>query len=120
ERAESRIREYAPPNPEQIDHLLRNGEASLGASSGATSEVRFVHYFLEGDSMVFTYDTASKRLLRVLVSTDLSSAKDPVILEATFERLPDGVNHLSSATLKASARKVQVNVHNVIYLKLED
>jgi len=35
-----------------------------------------------------------------------------------FEKLPDGVNHVSSATLNATAKKVQVKVKNVSYQKL--
>ena len=117
ERAISRIREYAPPNPAVIDHLVTSGQASLGPSSGATAEVRMTHYFQAGDSMVFTYETASKRLLRVIASSDLGR-KDPVTLEAVFELLPGNVNHLATATLKAPSRKVQVNVKNIDYKKL--
>src|SRR3954467_9729317 len=58
ERAISRIREYVPPNPAVIDHLVSSGQASLGPSSGGMAEVRMTHYFQEGDSIVFTYDAA--------------------------------------------------------------
>jgi hypothetical protein len=118
ERAISRIYNYVPPNPEQIDALLRNGNASLGPSTGGTSEVRFKNYFEQGDTYVFTYDSASKVLLRANVASSLGSPKDPVTLEAVFEKLPDGVNHVSAATLNATAKKVQVKVKNVSYEKL--
>jgi hypothetical protein len=118
ERAISRIREYAPPNPAVIDHLLTSGQASLGASSGNTAEVLMTHYFQDGDSLVFTYEPASKRLLRVVVSSSLSGRKDPVTLDAVYELLPGNVNHLATATLKAPSKKVQVNVKNVDYKKL--
>lgn len=120
ERAVSRIYNYVPPNPEQIDALLRNGDASLGPSNGGTSEVRFKNYFETGDTLVFTYDSASKALLRANVASSLGSPKDPVTLEAVFEKLPDGVNHVSSATLKAPAKKVQVKVQNASYQKLSN
>ena len=68
--------------------------------------------------MVFTYDSVSKVLLRVNVVSSLGSPKDPVTLEAVFETLPDGVNHISSATLNASSRKVQVRARNVMYQKI--
>ena len=118
ERAISRIREYAPPNPAVIDHLLTSGQASLGRSSGNTAEVLMTHYFQDGDSLVFTYEPASKRLLRVVVSSSLSGRKDPVTLDAVYELLPGNVNHLATATLKAPSKKVQVNVKNVDYKKL--
>jgi hypothetical protein len=39
-------------------------------------------------------------------------------MEAVFETLPDGVNHLSSATLDAKERKVQVKARNLMYQKM--
>ena len=94
------------------------GQASLGRSSGNTAEVLMTHYFQDGDSLVFTYEPASKRLLRVVVSSSLSGRKDPVTLDAVYELLPGNVNHLATATLKAPSKKVQVNVKNVDYKKL--
>ena len=118
ERAISRIRDYAPLNPQVIDHLVNSGQASMGPSSGGASEVRMTHYYQDGDSLVFTYESGSKRLVRVVVSSNLSGKKDPVTLEAIFELLPDNVNHLASATLKAPSKKIQVNVKNLDYRKL--
>ena len=117
ERSISRIREYAPPNPAVIDHLVNSGQASFGHSSGATSEVRMTNYFVRGDSVVFTYDSASKRLLRVAVSSNIGP-KDPITLEAVFDLLSGNVNHLASATLKAPSKRVQVDVKNLDYNKL--
>jgi len=118
ERAVSRIHTYLPPKPEQIEHLLQNGHATLGQSAAGKSEVRFTHYFEEGDSVVFTYDSVSKVLLRVSMASTLGSPKDPVTMDAVFETLPDGVNHLSSATLNANAKKVQVKTRNGTYQKV--
>jgi hypothetical protein len=118
ERAISRIYRYVPPDPDQIDSLLRSGNASLGRSTGTTSEVRFMNYFEKGDTLIFTYDSVSKTLLRANITSSLGSPKDPVTLEAVFEKLPEGVNHISSATLNASAKKVQVKVRNTSYEKL--
>jgi hypothetical protein len=39
-------------------------------------------------------------------------------MEATFETLPDGVNHIGSAILTAKKRSVQVRMRNVGYYKL--
>ena len=118
ERAISRIRDYVPPTPHVIDHLVNSGQASLHPGSGGASEVRMSHYYQDGDTVVFTYDTASKRLLRASVSSNLTGKKDPVTLDAIFELLPGNVTHLSAATLKAPSKKVQVNVKNFDYKKL--
>ncbi len=117
-RAKSRISQYLPPKPEQVQYLLNNGLASLSKSPDGNSEVILRDYFQTGDSVVFTYDPKSKRLLRVNVSANLSNPKDPVTMEALFETLPDGVNHLASTTLNASAKKVQIKTRNMLYEKL--
>jgi hypothetical protein len=118
ERAVSTIQDYVPPKPEQIDHLLQTGSASLGQSADGKSEVRLSNYYQEGDSMVFTYDSASKVLLLAHIASTLGSPKDPVTLDAVFEKLPDGVNHLSSTTLSAPSKKIQVKTRNVMYQKV--
>lgn len=117
ERAFTRIYNYVPPKPAQIDYLLQNGHASLGQSADGKSEIRFTHFYLAGDTVVFTYNPQSKALLRGTISSYLGGPKDPVTLEAAFEPLPDGVNHLGSATLNAKAKKVVVRVRNLDYRK---
>jgi len=120
ERAISRIRDYAPPDPNVIDHLVQSGQAAMEPSSGGTSSVRMTHYYQDGDSVVFTYEAGSKRILRVLVASNIVGNKDPITLEALYELLPGNVNHLASATLKAPSKKVQVNVKNLDYRKLAE
>ncbi len=118
ERALSAIRSYVPPKAEEMPTLLQNRNVSLGQAVGGTSEIRFKGYYRPEDSLVFTYDTESKRLLRVNVDSNLGSPKDPVTLEAVFEQLPDGLNHLSSTTLKANKKKVEVKTRNFDYRKV--
>ncbi len=117
ERAVSRIHNYVPPDPKQIDYLLENGKATLGQSADGESQVRLTHYFEQGDSLVFTYDPQSKVLRHATISSTLGDKKNPVALEVDFETLPDGVNHVSSAVLTAKAKKVQVKMRNFDYRK---
>jgi hypothetical protein len=117
ERAVSMIQEYVPPKPEQISYLLQNGGASFGKSEGGTAEIVFKDYYQRGDSMVFTYDAQSKQLLRATVNSTLGSPKDPVTMLALFEMLPEGINHLASATVEAKAQKIQVTRKNLMYQK---
>jgi hypothetical protein len=118
ERAVSRIRNYVPPEPRLIDYALQNGNASLGHSGNANAEIRLTHYFEQRDSFVFTYDSGSKVLRRAAITSTLGSPKDPVTLEAVFETLPDGVNHLSSAVLNAKRKNVVVKTRNLDYRKV--
>jgi hypothetical protein len=117
ERSISLIHYYVPPKPEQIQSLVRNGSAFLGQSQDGKPQIRFEHYFQAGDSLVLIYDPTSKELLRGSIGSNLGSPKDPVTLDAVFETLPDGVNHLASATLNATRKKVQVRMRNDTYQK---
>ena len=117
ERAISLIHVYVPLKPDQLQLLLQRGSASLGKAEGGKSEIRLVGYFQGGDSLVFTYDPVSKALLHASIKSTMGSPKDPVTLDAVFETLPDGVNHLASTILNAPNRKVQVKTRNDSYQK---
>lgn len=117
ERAISMIATYVPPNPEQLDAMLARGDASLEQSEPGKSQIRFKEYYQQGDSMTFTYHPVSKALLHVTVLSTLGKPKDPVRMEAVFETLPDGVNHLASTTVTAKSRKIEVKTRNVSYTK---
>ena len=117
ERAIKLITNYVPPKPGQIEYALKNNNPTRGLSQDGASQIKFKEYYQAGDSISFTYDSVSKVLLRVDVSSYLVTPKDPVTLQAVFERLPDGVNHVSSATLNAEKKKVQVKTSNLTYEK---
>jgi hypothetical protein len=116
-RAVSLIKAYVPPKPDQMQYLLENGYAFLGKSESGKSEIRFKRYYQDGDSLVYTYDSATKVLLKINIESNLGSPKDPVTVEAIFERLPDGVNHMATTTLIAKAKKVRINTRNTDYKK---
>lgn len=118
QRAITIIHNYMPPKPEQFDYLVQNGYASLGRPAGGTSELRVTHYFQSTDVVVFTYDTATKTMLKASVAANLGTPKDPVTMDIVFEKLPDRTNHVATATLNAKAKKVQVITRNMNYQKL--
>jgi hypothetical protein len=117
ERAVGMINTYVPLDPEQMRYLLQDGRASLGPPEAGKSTIRLKDYFQRGDYLIFAYDPASKALLKATVVSTLGSPKDPVSLEAVFETLPDGVTHLATATVNATAKKVQVITRNSKYQK---
>ncbi len=118
QRAISLIGHYFPPDPEQLDLMLARGDASLEQSEPGKSQVRFIDYYQRSDSIIFSYDPVSKALLLVTVLSTLGSPKDPVRMEAVFETLPGGVNHLGSTTLTAKSRKIEVKTRNISYTKV--
>ncbi len=120
ERAVSLVHSYLPPKPDRIQYLLGHGGVKLEQAEPGRFDLVFRKYLRDEDSLIFSYDPASKRLVKILVNSNLGNIKDPVTLEAKFETLPDGVNHLSSAVLNAPAKKVRVNTRNAEYRKTGD
>lgn len=117
DRAVASMRDYLPLKPDRLQYMLEHNQVAYTQSGQNKAEFRINSYFQEGDSIVFTCDPGSKAMLQVHVTTTLGSPKDPVTMEALFERLPDGTNHLASATVNATKRKVQVKMTNFAYAK---
>lgn len=115
DRAITLIGYYVPPDPQQLDAMVARGDASVEPSKPGQLQIRFKRYYKEGDSVVFAYDATSKVLKRVTVLSTLGSPKDPVTMDAVFETLPGGVNHLASTTLTAKTKKIEVKTRNVSY-----
>jgi len=120
ERAVSLVHSYLPPKPDRIQYLLGHGGVKLEQAEAGRFDLVFRKYLRDEDSLTFSYDPASKRLVKIVVNSNLGNVKDPVKMEAVFETLPDGVNHLSSAVLDAPAKKVRVNTRNADYRKAGD
>jgi hypothetical protein len=104
-----------PLTPSSWISCWRGGDASLEQSEPGKFQIQFKEYHQRGDSITFTYDPISKALLLVTVLSTLGSPKDPVRMEAVFETLLDGVNHLASTTVTAKSRKIEVKTRNLSY-----
>lgn len=117
QRAVSLVHTYLPPKPELLQSLMENGNASLGQAGPGQSEIQFKNYWKDRDLLTFTFDTRTKALLKVGIKSYLATEKDPVTLDALFETLPDGTNHLASTVLNGSAKKIQVKTQNSGYQK---
>jgi len=117
ERAVSLVRTYLPPKSDQLRALMENGNAALSKAPSGKGRIEFTNYWKEGDLLTFFYDPESKALLKVTVKSYLATPKDPVTLEALFENLADGTNHLASSVLNGPAKKIQVKTQNSAYQK---
>jgi hypothetical protein len=117
ERAVSLVHTYVPLKPEILQTLMQNGNASLGQAGAGKAEIQFRNYWRDGDLLTFTFDPQSKALLKASIKSYLSTEKDPVTLDALFETLPDGTNHVASTVLNGTAKKIQVKTQNSGYQK---
>lgn len=116
--AVSLIKQYVPPNPTQMEAAFQGGSGSIGLAGPGTLQLQFKNYVKPGDSLVFTYDTAAKKLIRIVVNSYISDQKDAVTLQVNFQTLPGGPNYVAQTVLNAPAKKVQVQTTNSGYERM--
>ena len=69
QRAVALVKQYVPPNPEEMEADFQAGNASLGRGGPGTVQLQFRNYVKSGDSVVFTFDTAARALTHINVNT---------------------------------------------------
>lgn len=103
-RLKSLISHYAPPDPDMIQTAVQNGGVNM-QSNGGVATLTFTNYYKPGDSVAFSLDTATKKLVSYTVDTYLDDPKsDIVTLANQFATLPDGTNYVQQTTLNATSK----------------
>jgi hypothetical protein len=115
EQLKSLISNYAPPDAEQLKAARQAGNAGMAASNGVAT-LTFNDYYKPGDKVVFSFDTAAKKLVSYNVNTYLSDPNtDVVTLTNKFASLPDGTNYLQQTVLNSKSKEIQITTTNSNY-----
>jgi hypothetical protein len=109
DRVGSLVKRYLPPNPPSLQTAFQAGRGTLNKASG---EVAFIDYAKPGDKLTFTFDTATKKIRSIVVSTYLDKPGDMVTVNARFTALPDGTNFMEESLLDATGKEIQVRTTN--------
>lgn len=112
------IKDYVPPNPQQMQQAYAAGGVSFSPAGAGLIALQFKNYVKPGDSIIFTFNSATKSLTNLNVNTYISEPKDAVTLTVAFQTLPDGTNYAANTVLNASAKQVTVQMQNMNYQKL--
>lgn len=112
------IKDYVPPNPQQMQQAYVSGGVSLTPAGAGLIALQFKNYVKPGDSIIFTFNSATKSLTNLNVNTYISEPKDAVTLTVAFQTLPDGTNYAANTALNAAAKQVMVQMQNMNYQKL--
>jgi hypothetical protein len=118
DRAAALIHRYMPPSAEQMQAVFQAGNVSVGQAGPGAVQLQFRNYAKPGDSLVLSFDSASKAITKINVNSYLDDVKDAVTLEVQFQKLPDGTNYTAGTILNATAKQVQVKTSNTNYQKL--
>lgn len=68
--------------------------------------------------MTLTFDTTTKKITGLNISTYMGQEKDAVTLQVQMGSLPDGTNYEQQTVLNATAKQLVVTTTNSNYQKL--
>src|SRR5271165_1151125 len=111
-------KQYTVPNPEALMQAKQAGNISLQLGSDTVSLV-IKNYVKQGDSMTMTVSEQTHSPVSVQVNSYLSDPKDAVTISAQFAQLPDGTNHVTTATINGVSKQLGINEQNSNYQKLQ-
>ena len=110
---------YVPPNRQKMQQAFQQGSASISRAGPDRVQVTFTNYNMQGDSMKLVFNTAQKGIQSVDVSSYLNNdPKDAATFTAQFSELPDGTNHMSSATVNGEKEHLTIQIQNMNYQPL--
>ena len=109
-------KQYTTPNPEALMQAKQAGNISIQPGGGALSLV-IKNYLKPGDSMTMTINEQTHSPASVQVNSYLSDPKDAVTISAQFGELPDGTNHVTTATINGVSKQLGINDQNSNYQK---
>jgi hypothetical protein len=108
QRAATLVKQYVPPNPEQIQGAFQQGNVTIGADGPEVLQLQFTNYVKPGDSMVFYFNKQAKALSQITVNSYMNDQTDAVSLQVNFQTIPGGPNYVAQTTLNAPAKKITV------------
>jgi hypothetical protein len=108
---------YVPPDPQKMQKAYQAGKVSLNPVPGSVNLI-FTDYAQPGDKMTLTFNTATKKIMGLNISTYMGQEKDAVTLQVQMASLPDGTNYEQQTVLDATAKKLVVTTTNSNYQKL--
>jgi len=112
------VKQYVPPDPAKIQAAAQAGKVALDKlNNPGVAQLAIPDYHLPGDKLVVSFNSATKQLAAVNVNSYLGREKDIVTLAVRFASLPDAVNYPAETLLTASAKQIQVKIHNSEYKK---
>ena len=112
--------QYVPPDKDLLQQAYAQGNITLGTVPGMPNEAKLVihNYLKPQDSMTLIFDKTQKELLEVQVASYMDDPKDAMNLSVKFDRLPDGINHVSNMVIDGVSKQLNVAIQNSNYQHL--
>jgi hypothetical protein len=110
-------KQYTTPNPQRLMQAKQAGNISVQPGAGTVSLV-INNYIKPGDSVTMTISEQTHSPVSVKVNSYLSDPNDAATIAAQFAQLPDGTNHVASATINGVSKHLTVAEQNSNYQKM--
>ncbi|MGA9305037.1 MAG: hypothetical protein WBW31_06475 [Candidatus Sulfotelmatobacter sp.] len=109
--------QYVPPDKDLLQQAYARGNIALSPAAGAPNQLQLVirNYLKAQDSMTLVFDRAQKALLQVKIASYMNDPKDAMNLTVTYERLPDGTNHVSNLVIDGVSKQLNIAIQNSNY-----
>ena len=117
EQVKALVGQYVPPSATRMQEAFAAGRAALSTPGANAVQIKFTDYVRPGDQMTLHFDTATKRIRHLDISSTLEN-KDPVTMSVEFQALPDETNYAGVTTVNAPAKEVQVKVEEISFAKV--
>lgn len=109
--------QYVPQDKDLLQQAYAKGNITVGPAAGNPNELQLIiHSYLKPqDSMMLVFDRTQKALLQVKIASYMDDPKDAMNLTVTFERLPDGTNHISNLVIDGVSKQLNIAIQNSNY-----
>ena len=107
ERLVSLTGRYVAPDPARLQAAIPNAEVITGGG-GSEVRIRMRDYVRPGDSMIMSFDAATKRPTKTEVNTSLDDSVVNIIL--AFDQIREGPSYLGRTVITSGAKELQIRV----------
>jgi hypothetical protein len=111
---------YIPPDKDAIQDAYAKGNISIVPGGGVPGLIKIVihNYYKPGDSVTLNFNKDQKRLSSISVASWMDNPQDAMNLNVSFDRLPDGTNHVSNVSIEGVSKQLTVKTSNSDYKKM--
>jgi hypothetical protein len=109
--------QYVPPDKDLLQQAYAKGNITLGPAAGNPNELQLIihNYLKPQDSMTLVFDKTKKAISQVKIASYMDDPKDAMNLTVTFQRLPDGTNHVSNLVMDGVSKQLNIAIQNSNY-----
>ena len=111
------IQQYLPPDKDAIEQARQKDNISISPEANTPGQYKLViaNYVKQGDNMTLVMDKTQKNLVSVSLASYLDDPKDAVNATFAFSSIPNGPNHISTATINGVSKQLTIAMQNSNY-----